>query len=663
MLKASAIKRLTNNNIANALAPFFESHSFKFVKGKHSFIKVFDEEITQIVEISNIEWGFDDDTNNHYLFFELKYGLETPQYSKWHLEQTGEEFLKHRVKTIPIKKIQCYLTLDLMEIPVEDVNVYGLTSPSQRFKRFIALSLTGLKYPEKESIISVEEFNTIIAQVALNSFNHSSNLQFIFEQNAHELWLDFLHIQAYLGNIEIVKPYYQKCYDKSLPNIKELLKTKSQYLKENLDWFKEFILTVEKLAGIKFENPFEDYGTIKRLNSKNQEIRITDNIIFEELHRFDISEIKIKEYLVNNEGDLLLCYNEDKILQINRDGELSNEFILPFIPEEKKLGVNPLKVLNGTDFLVNNYIFKPDNQIIQLTGDTELIKNRGSQHLNAYYYTDYDSLTQKYIVVNDEDIWKYNSKGKFESTTKQSITFKNQNNRTRFRFLINGKGLFIDRYDDNVVYECLINYDVRIVFEIEAKGYEYGSLSKKNSFLLNFGKREKAYIFDLKNKNKCTTLEIHPLKWKAYKDLHIGASDEYGFDRAAFSPDETYLVAGATFGKYIVWELPQCKRTELFPLEEYLKRMGGKIIEVGGQKILENDFWKNRVQSIHFFDDGDFFVMILKGKAILVWNRKFENVNFIGGLFNVDIHNDNFMSQVINGELILFKRRSNKATY
>jgi hypothetical protein len=484
MLKTSAIKRLTNNNIANSLVPFFESHSFKFVKGKHSFIKTFDEEITQIVEISNVEWGFHDDTNNHYLFFELKYGLEATLYSKWYLKQIGEEFLKHRVKTIPIQKIQCYLTLDLMEIPVDDVNVYGLTAPSQRFKQFMALSLVGSKYPEKESIISVEEFNTQIAQIALNSFNESSNLQFIFEQHSHELVLDFLHIQAYLGNNEIVKPYYQKCYDKSLPNIKEQLKIKSQYLKESLDWFKEFILTVERLTGIKFENPFESYGTIKRVSSRNQQVQITDNIAFEEIFRFDVSEVKIKEYSVNDAGDLLFCYDEDKMLRINSEGESSNVFTLQFIPEDKKNGIIPLEILN------------------------------------------------------------------------------------------------------------------------------------------------------------------------------VGSSDEYDFDITAFSPDETYLVAGTKFGKYIVWELPQCKRIELFPSEQSLKRMGCKIIEVEGQKIFENDYWKNRIQSIHFFDNGGFFVMILKGKAILVWNRKFENVNFIGGFFNVTIHNENFMSQVINSELIVYKRRT-----
>jgi hypothetical protein len=60
MLKASAIKRLTNNNIAGSLATFFESHSFKYIKGRQSFTKAFDKDITQIVEINKVEWGFDE---------------------------------------------------------------------------------------------------------------------------------------------------------------------------------------------------------------------------------------------------------------------------------------------------------------------------------------------------------------------------------------------------------------------------------------------------------------------------------------------------------------------------------------------------------------------------------------------------------------------------
>lgn len=661
MLKASAIKRLTNNNIANSLAPFFEAHSFKYVKGKQSFIKIFDKEITQIVEISKVEWGFDDDTNNHYLFFELRFGIEAQSFSKWLLEQTGIEFRRNMRRETPVQETQCYLTLDLMKIPVEDVNMYGMMSPSQRFKNFIAFSLSGPKYPDKDSIISVDEFIKEIAQNTLNHFNNCSNLQFIFEHRPHEFSLDYLHIQTYIGNIEIAKSYYQKHNEYFINEIRELMKMKSKDLADNLDYYKVFIKVAEKFTDTKYENPFESYGTIKLLTPQKQEIRITDSIVFEEIGRYDISEVKMKQYLINNEGAVIFHYNKDKIFHINKEENIAQEIVIEYPSEEEKYDINKLKILNGTDFLVNNYIIKSNNQIIQLSGDDEQRKNKRYKHLSTYYNVDYDSLKQKYYVV-DEFIWIYDLNGNFESIAElpQNQYPSNESVRIsydpkeRIQVLPNDQGILLRRYKDKKFHNCLINYDGKIIFEIEVND-NFFLFSNNSNFLFEHGDRGKAYLYDFKNKNKCIAMDIHPLKWKAYKDLHFGARDEYGVRKVEFSPDEEYIAAGVTFEKYIVWQLPTGNRIELFPSEDSLKKMGISIIEIDGKKILKSHT-KYRTQKIHFFDNGDIFVIIHNNGSILVWNRKFENINFIGALYDITIHNEQFMSQVVNGELIIYKR-------
>jgi WD40 repeat protein len=173
-------------------------------------------------------------------------------------------------------------------------------------------------------------------------------------------------------------------------------------------------------------------------------------------------------------------------------------------------------------------------------------------------------------------------------------------------------------YDDDKYH--LVDKDFNVIYVLESGKSNWAnatSVSANEQYLFAGGYYTKAYFYDL-TKGTRQVLWAHETFKEGYKDKYKNVNHNFGVKAAKFSPDNSYLVAGADHARDVVWKVPSLERIELQP--EHSFTFEGAPPDT----ISAND-----IRQIEFLDNGRLFCTVL-GSHALFWNNQLQQLNKTG---------------------------------
>jgi hypothetical protein len=655
MIKKSTIDDILFGKVATMIEQNLGAAGFRYQKSKKQFLREHNgfEQVIKIGAGTRAIY-YDDAVDAIYLLFYMLPGLDYPAYEKWYFQHTGEH---QNVALYEHPAINLKAPLEFGDFSKDDF--YSPTA-SQQFKMNVAQSLSGPV--DKDNFIELPEFMKGQLITLITDLADKCDVQKLFDARKYPLAHTFLLIFA--GISDLGNRQLDLTYEHYVHEITAKLKISDQDSVRYLQHFDKFIVHAEKLAQRTFSNPF--IRGAKQLANQNEHLKLSAQTTFVETLRLDLSEIQVRSYVINSEGELLLLTSDHRMLKLTQSGQVLLDVKLQPLEGFEKFFDLQARYLEGTDeFFVNNFIITKDNKMLTLTLPSE--KKKGKR-LPSPHIADLAYLVRenKYLIIHNGNLLTYTRDGMLENTSPTSAR-RIIAQKEWLLSLIEGKGVVITDFQGQLVGE----------FEY-GHGNRHCTFSDDFQFMACYGYSTKSQFYDLKN-TKRGTLWAHPTYVKDYKEvMYNDIENNFGMEISAFSPDNKYLVGAAYHGKYAAWILPKLDRTELIPLPETFELLAkrditfsenGKeerlilpsIVELEGQV-----FFKNRGNvpvSIFFIDKGDTFCMsIPQSNLLLIWDRNFQNTDHLKLAGAILLHGDDYITRFDNKEskheLIIYRKYS-----
>ncbi|MEO0684761.1 MAG: hypothetical protein AAFY76_06845, partial [Cyanobacteria bacterium J06649_11] len=274
------------------------------------------------------------------------------RFNEWYEEKIGETLnLEVWTKSYPL-----FIVPDFDDF---DESSFYEPSKAQIFKSYVTNVITGPNQPENG--IGLQEFIDEKLPELLNGLTQNSSPKYVYENRSHPLKYPFF--MWYHGFYDIANAQIDKSYQYLLGNIET-----GKNRKRDVERLKKFINNAKILTGKELDDP---YGTTfsKVPNKQQQRLKINEELVFNEILRYDIQNIKVYRVFINQNGEILLYFNQGRIGILHPDGASKLEFELP-TPEgyDKSLGNIPL----GYDH--SNKFFYASNVLLFENGETVILE-------------------------------------------------------------------------------------------------------------------------------------------------------------------------------------------------------------------------------------------------------------------------------------------------
>lgn len=639
MIKKSVLQKIIKRDVPNLIDEKLEPLGFKYFKSKKLFIKK-KNDIAWHIRLSDQQSKliFLKENEPPVIRFSIAGIVKFTKFENWYYSK----FEDHpRIGGIA-SSYKCYITAQ--EIDFQE-NAFFEPSPSRLFKSNIINSL-GSNEPQK--LISLNSFVKDELNVMLSDMRKLSDPKEYFDNSKYPLSL--IYFMHYYHFKEISNRLIKQLYSLELENIKNENNNKSSILS-----FQKFIQKVKILNGEILFDPFSI--PVKKLESKNElRIVIDKKAEFKEVGRYGIENIKCKNYSISQNGILLIVANDNRIIILDRNGNIIKDQKLPIQDNFSDfINIELVKYIADIDsFLVNN-------TRITLSGDAIIYKLPESEKKLKY---------KQHSDIKDVQYWN----NLIYIIYHQSLLIYDINGNLKNKIEYEDKlvKLIIEKEwvtSINKIYDFKSNE----IFKYEVgNGNDQQTLSTKKDVIVYHGYSTKSQYYKFGEKKK--TLWAHPTYKKQYKEL-LYSDTHHNFDlyKLCFSPDDEIMVGAGYHGKYVAWESNSLARHELIPNTEVInllnkytrsERVGDtwneieikpEIVEIDNEKYLKNR--GNSVDNIFFIRNGKYFIMSLGNTGILtLWNRNFENIGSERTNGNIKIHNSNYISESNEKEIIIFKR-------
>ena len=654
MIRASTIKDLLTKKITADLSPKLTPYSFKYVKAKKSFVRTkeqFKQSIYITTPFNPIRYDADEEIIR--LHVDVSAVIQIPDFEKWGKQKELTLRFRHVV-------IQKHLYFTIAPEDFQDSDFYTPTK-SQLFKNKMTSSLAG---PDKERV-SAESYLERDFLELVQRLDFFSDVDTLFKNRPTPLSYQHIDLLAFAGPKDLAEEYYQKFYDFHVEEVEKNKAHPSKFM-DYVNRLDGFIAKAKKIIDLDFSNPYKKEMVPKAL--KQTTIPILEDTIFEEVLRLDTSTTMIHSRLMNSKGELVI-YSDDQILLFNDKGVLICQKKIPAnYRRQASLGYHTKSgVFPYTDvFFINNHIIQADHSFVELPfqlNAATLKKGKFNPNIRDFVFS---KEKDRYYLLCQKDkkttvLWSYHLDGSFD---------------TEFEFSGIAKKIILEKNwvvtSDTDKKNYIWNFDGDLVAEHPFGNGNNGlAVSPSLQYFICHSYSTKSQFYDLVNKKK-KPLWAHPTFISGYKEtFYNDINHNFGLNKIIFAPDESYIIGGADHGKYVAWELPSLKRIELIPdpsiLDKFSKiwkvYQNGQELEktftpsietLNGERFLKNR--GNSLGEVFFINNGDYFVTQIK-QSLLVWNRQFENIDFIENIGYLKMHQPDYLTVKEKAELIVYRKQ------
>lgn len=632
MLKKESLNRIFNKILEAQIVSLVEEKGFKFKKSKAQFSKVVDDYtiyVSCLMPFSPLTLLGDNET----LVFEIGFSMQVvhEKFKKWFNEKfepfynSAQPWSNHA--SVAFKKnglFPCCAYVDISEIQSSD---FYEPSKSQLFKHNVSLAISGRGGNKDEVIPLVEDFMAqnfdLILQEATANCDDAilSNWLKMFH-----FGFDYSNYLVFVGDMDGGKLAYAEHHRKLKEKIENKDFTERASESDCQIALKNFVKFGKEILDLDLSSVQKPKNIAVNLGAK---FCIDSQLKFNEAFSIVDSPNGIFDYHTNMKGETIIAHSNDDLITIwNKDGVLIaelrieqniakivgyNEYRNVFFVNNYLITRNfelkqlkpPIVIINRKEVVVSNYqcsspvFIKEDRQWVVLYSFHP--KNQKRQNMAHFYDENFELV--KTLPLED-DILEVIPKRKWVLTYKRNSYFN------------------IFDFDGNKIVNLESNNAAGGSYDMD-----YHCFTKSFSHLFSFSYYVKSQLFNLSDFSM-KALWAHTTYEKDYKELYYNdINHNFGVTKASFSPDETYLVAGADHGKYVAWKLPSIERIELIPNAEYLKKMPHAVVV----SIGKNTYLKNRgpsMRNIQFWENGKYFSFQLN-EDTLIFNNQFEHIQTI----------------------------------
>lgn len=451
-----------------------------------------------------------------------------------------------------------------------------------------------------------------------------SDAQMLNRLKPYRFGFDYSNFLIFIGKIEEAKLAYLENHTKLKDKIEKKEFSEREYESDCQIVLKNFVKYGKDILGLELSIAYKPKNVSVKIGGK---FCIHNELNFEEAYSIVKSPNGIFDYYVNMNGETIISHANDDLITIwSKEGvmliecrvEQSTDKIVGYIEDCDVFFVNnflitrtlevkqlkpPLIIVNRKEVVVSNYrctkpvYFRDEKQWVILYS----FYHKKNTNI-AHFYDENFNLTK--TVPLDNDFLDIIPTTKWILTCKRSTYFH------------------INDFDGNLIVELESNN--------AASGHyylDYHCFTKSFSHLFSFSYYVKSQLFNLSDFSM-KALWAHTTYEKDYKELlYNDINHNFGVTKASFSPDDTYLVAGACHGKYVAWNLPGYERIELIPNAEYLAKMpNAEVVFIGKNRYLKNR--NHQMGNIQFWENGKYFSFQIN-QDTLIFNRQFEHIQTI----------------------------------
>ena len=663
MIKKEGLKRIFNKILEHQVVPLVEAKGFKFKKSNLQFSKMvngYSVSIRYVMPFSPLSI-YDNET----LLFEGGFSVSVlnEKYQKWfndnltplyaHAEVWNNHFSAEFKKN---GLFPCYSYVDLGELQTSD---FYEPTKAQLFKHNVSLALSRNDSNSNAEIPFEDEFiaNHLdrILDVAVSFCNDNQMLNRI---KTYRYGFDYANFLVFIGDIEAAKLAYMEGHLKLKEKIENRNFGEREDETECQNTLKNFVKFGKEILGL-------DLSIVEK--PKNISINLglqfclNDKLDFKETFSLVDSPNGISDCFVNKRGVILITHANDDLVTIwDKEGNLLKELKIDFP------GVKAVGYIEGYNiFFVNNHLIMENMEVRKLTpplvtlNRKKVVPSRYScanpvfiEEIKQWVvlFVLWDSKTTYVACFYDETYSPVKTLPIKEvvidivPAKKWIVTCKNNSHFTLYDF----EGNVIQKLESNNARSAI--------------GHSYNSyhcFTNSFSHLFSYSYHVKSQLFNLSDFS-IKALWGHTTYEKDYKELYYNnINHNFGITIAKFSPDETYLVAGACHGKYIAWNLPGYERFELIPNAEYLMKMpNAEIVFIGKNRYLKNR--NHQMGNIQFWENGEYFSFQIN-QDTLIFNRQFEHIQTIENSATVKCFGKFATSYKDNKLTILSKISADKA--
>jgi hypothetical protein len=664
MIRAAAIKRITEEIVLSKLAPSLKTFGFKYVKTK-SLFKKSQGNFDHIIAIKTLHSPlvFDEDADELFLKFDILINVKSPKFDKW-IKKTlkTSSYFYHRVEGH-----RCLEAVNFEQLEEKD---FYKPSESRKFKNYVTSLITG---PDTEPRINLTEFKGQLPRITM-LLNDLATAVDLFEHKS-PLFRNYYRLLVFENEIALAKTNYLKTIEEGIKSIEEMLKKNPTEAKKRLEGFDDLIEEAQILLPIEITNPFT--RSLKKVNLKDQKVRLAPQLGYEESLRFDTTMVDIKSLAIYDAGTILILTTKYKLIKIDASGAFKTIAQLAFDPCFQNDRHNSLKVRWMSTpgiFVCNNYLIDENDAVIELPLDFDTSKykeNTLDPNIKTLAFD--ESIAQFHILFMPYKPYsgKFNETYHFIYDSAGTLLATNTIERNCFKLNLQRKELIATCKDNS----CdVLDFDGNIKTNLKfGNGNNNIAMSPDGNLLVFhfYGAKSQVYHLDT---GKKSTLWAHPTYIKGYKEkFYNDINHNFGLTMCTFSPDGNYLVGCADHGKYVVWDTKKFERKELIPSEASMDIFNWFTTTVTGNTArrnyftpyvatLENqEFFVNRrydIKEISFLQNGSYTITQISD-SLLCWDATFKNVGHVYGIGRVTFSSNNYLAFISKNELVVCKRDPN----
>lgn len=664
MLRKDAIARVFINLVDERVAGTFERKGFRYNKKKSLFTKKVNG-FEQKISISAFSVYFDNAIDKLLIQINFYFSVGNSKYEKWYFEKLATKINFN-------KNLGEYFSVAELNIELFDRYDFYVPTKSQQFKAFIANELRNDNYYISQN--SLEVFLNEKLTFFLDNMNDYSNCLSIVEHEKKDFNIVNTNLLIFANELERATTSYQIIYQNWLEKLEEWRITTGTDNAYYLSEIKSLTKNAKEFLNLEFEIP-DKLQVVSSKKDRNIQFTNTD-LSFKELFTIDKLTRRLKSFCIDKTGRTIVGTENHNSTEIyvtiwDENGNLLLELELEhsegFGEDSSHVGY-----LEDCDlFFANNYLInrnlecfklefpiQPSNgELLQALFMIPLVYDKEKELFITYYR--YKTDKECYVVFYNKNY---------------ELVYKWQTKLRPLDIIPERKWIILYEYS---TYISILDYEGNEIKQLPTTSVndtngqwnlnKYHAISNDKKYLFSFFYNTKSPIFDL-DTFKYETLWGHPTYLKHYKELYYNdIHNNFDVHPAKFSPNNKYLVGGCEHGKYVAWTIPDMKRIELIPNDEFLAIMpDAEIFSINGTKYLKNR--GHGVRDIEFYDNGKYFTLLINNH-LLVWNDKFEHLStiFDVGIFNLTgrllLFHDEYLGILNNGdytkrcELIILKRK------
>jgi hypothetical protein len=615
MIKKTKINDLIYNKIILKLESILINHDFKFIKSKKYFIRKFNdyEHVIKINPPSYNVFIYFEDIESLILNFNISFSINSRKFEVWYENKTSKKINYSQI----VETINGYINIDISE----DLERNDYISLKRNTNVTVKNSSELKKDFDLDTII-----NSVMVEKILKIESNSTNIK-LFELSKYPMSIASISLLIYGGYNEKAISLINSRHKIELEELLEKKKSKANISFE-VNQLQEHLNQINKLTGIVLDNPYNNEIECKL--GSDYILSLSQKSNYKEILKVSKPNIKISHHILNPiNGEFIIILDNDTVIKLNKNGKK----LLEFKPENSKgytstwhFSCGLIKDTNY--FFVNNCIISPENEIFYI------LQKKWNKKL----------LTTKNITYSAEKK-EYNVHCKIIA----GRVIPNIINCT-----------LTDSFEVKRIEESINNQDY--ISEV-IPNIKNGKIliSRSKNYALWYGSGTKSTIIDIQNKNK-KNIYAHPTSVKGYiENIYPNCPKNFDITNAVFSDNDRYLIASSYYGKVTAWTLPNFERVELIPNENFIDKLEyGKKIQVKDTTFFKwsNGVFGGWIKEIHTFEKSDLFLTQTEDTT-LIWNNDFENTNIIKDLGIIKLHSDNYLTQQVNNELIIYELNKN----